>query len=741
VIGRVRLAAVAAVATFVLAAGTAQAFTAHGSAEQVYVTGLAASQQMSLLNAAGRTVQKGQADAQGGLLFRNVTPGAGYRVKPTSAGATSDPLTVLTTGSAPPSTDVYNQKLPSSGYGYLTTRDGTKLAIYVHPPQDVTDVIGGLHLPPLPLGPSPTLIEYAGYGYADPAGPQSGIATIANLMGFTVVDVNMRGTGCSGGAFDFFEPLQGLDGYDVIETVARQPWVLRHKVGMMGISYGGISQLFTAETDPPSLAAISPLSVIDNTQTTLYPGGILNTGFAVEWAKERVHDALPASPTGGQPWAYKRIQQGDQVCRDNQALHGEAVDLLAKVRANDHYVPAVADPLSPITFVNKINVPVFMACQWTDEQTGGHCPDLAEHFTGTQRKWVTFTNGTHVDSLDPATLNRLYDFLMLYVAGRPPSSGAIVIHAASPLIYQTAMGIQGVTLPRDPIQEQPTYQSALAAFQAQFPIRVLFDNGAGSSRPGVPQPGFEQSFAGFPIPGTTARAWYLSADGTLNDQRAARAGVDAFTWNAHARPLTDFTGDTAGGKNGLWTETPPYHWAPPPAGSAVSYTTASLAANTTVIGAGAVRVWVRSSKSNVDLQATISEIRPDGKETFVQGGWVRANARKLDKRKSTPLEPVLSLRAKDVRPMPRKRYVKVTIPLYYEGHAYRAGSRIRLTITAPNGDQPIWAFAETSPKGTAKVRIAATKRKPSSLLLPVVGGVSVPTGLPPCPGLRGEPCR
>ena len=30
---------------------------------------------------------------------------------------------------------------------------------------------------------------------------------------------------------------------------------------------------------------------------------------------------------------------------------------------------------------------------------------------------------------------------------------------------------------------------------------------------------------------------------------------------------------------------------------------------------------------------------------------------------------------------------------------------------------------------------------PSRLLLPVVPGVSAPTGLPPCPGLRGEPCR
>ena len=95
-----------------------------------------------------------------------------------------------------------------------------------------------------------------------------------------------RGTGCSGGAFDFFEPLQSPDGYDVIETIARQPWALHHKVGMMGISYGGISQLFTAQTRPPSLEAISPLSVLDATATTLYPGGVLNNGFAVAWAQE-----------------------------------------------------------------------------------------------------------------------------------------------------------------------------------------------------------------------------------------------------------------------------------------------------------------------------------------------------------------------------------------------------------------------------------------------------------------------
>ena len=279
-------------------------------------------------------------------------------------------------------------------------------------------------------------------------------------MGYTVVDVNMRGTGCSGGAFDFFEPLQNLDGYDIIETVARQPWVAHGKVGMLGISYGGISQLFTAQTRPPSLAAITPLSVIDQVQTTLYPGGILNTGFAFNWAQERAREALPAGPDAGQPWAYQRIQEGDQTCADNQALHPEAVDLLQKVRDNDHYVPEVADPLSPITFVDKIDVPVFMACQWTDEQTGGHCPTLAKQHDRHRQEVV------HVHQRDARRLagardlQPLFDFLELYVAREAPILKSAVIQASAPVVFQAIFGINGVTLPPDPIQLQPTYEPA-----------------------------------------------------------------------------------------------------------------------------------------------------------------------------------------------------------------------------------------------------------------------------------------
>jgi predicted acyl esterase len=720
------LTAQAGSASATAAVGAKGSFVVRGSAEQVYATGARANAQLVLSRGAHRIAGQ-RADALGGALFRHVAPGAGYRVSQASPGVVrSAPVTVLSDRSAPPSTRSYQQRLPASGYGYLTTRDGTRLAIDVH-------------LPAGP-GPYPTLIEYAGYGYANPAGPESGISAIANVLGFAVVDVNMRGTGCSGGAFDYFEPLQGLDGYDVIETVARQPWVLHHRVGMMGISYGGISQLFVGATDPPSLAAITPLSVIDNTATTLYPGGILNTGFALSWAKDRVHDAKPASATGGQPWALKRIQQGDQVCRGNQALHGEAVDLIAKTHANRFYVPSVADPLAPITFVHRIKVPTYLACQWTDEQTGGHCADLAQHFTGTRRKWFTFTNGAHIDSLDPATFNRWYDFLELYVARQAPHLSSAA-RAVAPTIYKAAMGVSGVTLPADQIQQEPSYGAALSAFEHLRPVRILFDNGAGSSTPLAPTPSFEQSFSRFPLPGTVARSWYLAHGGALSATSPHRSGVDSFTWDPRARPPTDFTGDTSGGTNGLWTTTPSYDWRQNPPGSALGYVTSRLGSDTTVVGGGALQAWIRASTPNVDLQVTVSEVRPDGNETFVQGGWLRTSERKLDPTKSTLLAPVPSLRRADVAPLPHGRWAAVTIPLYYEGHVYRRGSRIRITITAPGGDQPIWGFADVSPTTRTNVAVAFSAQRPSRLILPVVPGVHAHAALPPCPGLRGEPCR
>jgi putative CocE/NonD family hydrolase len=283
---------------------------------------------------------------------------------------------------------------------------------------------------------------------------------------------------------------------------------------------------------------------------------------------------------------------------------------------------------------------------------------------------------------------------------------------------------------------------------------VLFDNGAGtepgaSSNPGDPYPGFEQSFSAIPVPGTTARTWYVGPAGALTAQSPATSGTNSFAANARALPLTDYGTNT--GTGGLWGNASQWdwRWQQNAAGTAVSYLTAPLTANTTVVGSGAVNLWVRSSTPDVDLVATVSEVRPDGNETFVQNGYIRASERKLAtnsnnifKRPSTALEPIPTFTTADASPMPAGQFVNVVVPLYYQGHAYRTGSRIRLTIAAPNGSQPIWSFEETQPAGTsAKVSIAFSGSMPSKLILPVVPGVNVPSALPACPSLRNQPCR
>ncbi len=162
-----------------------------------------------------------------------------------------------------------------------------------------------------------------------------------------------------------------------------------------------------------------------------------------------------------------------------------------------------------------------------------------------------------------------------------------------------------------------------------------------------------------------------------------------------------------------------------------------------------MHLWVKSSTPDVDLQATISEVRPDGNETFVQNGWLRASKRKLATSSNnllgqtpTLLQPIPTMLASDLEPMPADQFVPVVIPLYFQGHAYRAGSRIRVVISAPNGSQPVWSFGETQPAGgTATESIAFSPSMPSSLILPIVPGLSVPSAMPPCPSLRNEPCR
>jgi len=698
-------------------------FSVGGSVEQVSVVGSRPHTKLRLITHDGQTVGRGTADAAGSYLFRDVVPGEGYVVaQGTTAKTTSPPVRVLAPSDTP-SQSFYDGQALAPGYQYLTTRDGTRLAVNV--------VLPG----PPEAGPYPTVIEYSGYDPANPKGTQAA-SRIAQSLGYATVGINLRGTGCSGGAWRYFEPLQGLDGYDAVEIVAAQPWVLHHKVAMVGISYSGITQLFVAQTQPPHLAAITPLSVIADTyRGVLYPGGILNTGFAVPWAQDRQSDAAPA-PGGGQGWAKRRIAAGDTTCAANQALRRQSGDVLAQIRASADDVSAKLDTLAPELFVDRIKVPTFLAGALQDEQTGGQWPAMIDHFAPGVPVRVTITNGTHAEAFGPDVITRWAEFLDFYVARRIPSIPAQA-RANAAAGYVRLVGTP-VDLPPDRFAGETNFDAALARYEAERPIRVLFDNGAGGA-PGAPVPGFEASFDRWPVPGARATNFYFGPHGTLGRTlpTPSSGGTDTYRYDPAAMPATSHPSSD----DDYFAALPNYKWKPLPDGLGVAYLTDPLEHSAVALGPVSADLWLQSTARDVDLEVVITEVRPDGKETYVQSGWLRASRRKLDASASTPLAPVPTYTRADRAPLPRDRFVKVRVPVFPISHAFRAGSRIRVVVQAPGGNRPRWAFAAIPAQGRVTNTIARTVAHPSRLVLPILEGLDVSTPLPACPALRGQPCR
>jgi predicted acyl esterase len=701
------------------------ALDVHPGIGLIAVSGTDPGTELVLLDRHLREVEHGATDRFGSFVFRDLDQGGQYFLA--AAGAVT-PVKVLVFGKNPDASFYHAQTL-SEGFQYIRARDGTLLAAMVRPPLGKT----------LAQGPFPTVVEYSGYAAADPDNPQPS-TLIASALGFATVGVNMRGSGCSGGVLDLFDLPTTADGYDVIETVAAPPWAASGKVGMVGITFPGISQLFVGGARPPHLAALAPLSVIaDIYRAPGFPGGIFNNGFSETWLQERKDDAAPA-PEGGQSYAVQRVNAGDTTCLANQRLRLQTLDPLEFTRANPFYVPSLMDQRSPINWVANIEVPTFLSSAWQDEQTGGDFASMLFRLPVRPDVKITVLNGVHSSTLDPDVIFNWLAFLDLYVAHRVPDPTFLAV--ISPIIYSMILG-EGTPVPPLPANRFAgitDFDLALHLFEADPHVRVLMENGAGSPIAGLPAPTFELGFAAWPPPDLTATTWYFGPNGTLTGRRPRHqdVGTDGYRPDPDARPAQTIPGQ---GQSESWEIMPPYDWRPLVDGTAVAYATPPLAANTTIAGPGSVDVWLRSSAPDTDLQVTLTEIRPDGLETYVQNGWLRASHRRLDHARSTVIEPRQTHLEKDAAPLPAGAFAKVRVGLFAVAHVFRAGSRIRISLEAPGGDRTRWRFDTPSTGGAVLNEIAHGPMSPSRLVLAVVPNGAAPAELPPCPGLRGEPCR
>lgn len=611
---------------------------------------------------------------------------------------------------------------PAPIYGYITMSDGVTLKYQALLPDPA--VWGP--------GPYPLVMDYSGYLPAQTI--YDGLHDRFRESGYGVIGLNIRGTHCSGGYFDYFEPRQSLDGKEAIEYLTQAPtrpaWS-NGRLAMVGKSYPGITQLFVAAQRPKGLVAIVPGHVFgDLYRDVPFPGGILNATFAGAWSGQRAAETMYS----GWAWYFPN-HTDDTQCRDNQVGHipNTAVNPFVQATYNQYDGPLFWER-SPWWWADEIDVPTLLVESWQDEQVGSRASHLIERFRpGLPWRFVA-ANGDHGEYYGERVLPQIYRFLEYTLRGVPTGT-PLASNFGDVLGYESASRRADIVAMGFPAATE-------AQYWAENPVSINFENGAAGGR----KPAFTKSFSTWPPAETAAARLYLRADGSMTDaphpdpaRTTPLESVNARLGGAVDYAYAPYAGTQERGVQGISGVTPGNWQRRPPQGTFAAFTSAPFSASRLYLGSGSADLWISSTMPDTDLEVVLTEVRPDGQELFVQKGWLRASHRLEDSRFSRALRPWQSHRIGDAAPLVAAHPTLARVEIFPFGHAVRAGSRLRLWVNAPQILPDLWGFAALPTP--AVNTIYASGWYPSSLALPEIAGATVPTGYPACGTLRNQPCR
>jgi putative CocE/NonD family hydrolase len=493
------------------------------------------------------------------------------------------------------------------------------------------------------------------------------------LRGFAVAVVDVRGTGGSQGNLDenYFSPREERDGYDLVEYLGTQPWSTG-KVGMSGGSYVGITQFKTAETDPPHLAAIAPDEALADIYNDAYaPGGILSLSFDAQYL------AVQGGPGLVTPNTDASMIPGTITAKQQQATGRQvAFDYLENPFDDRFYADR-----SPITQVGNIKVPVFVEDGWRDAFEAG---DIRMFEALAARHGV------------PTYLN------------------------VGPCTHK---GCGGPEAPTD----NPPNQDNVEAQEIRFDQRYLM--GMDVTLPSPVRLYDQQAnryadASSWPPPETSFERQYLDRDAITAARPPASTG-------------SYFTNPAAGFSMSLDEEgtvaASPY--VPTDQrledGQGLTWRGPSLTQPMTLAGPIALHLVASSSESDTDWFAKVSDVAPDGSESIVSEGQLRASMRALAPG-STPEEPLETLTTR--QPLTPGQFYDFEIAIAPTDYTFAPGHRLQLRLTSGNlpnalpgtltldeADPAASGFTPIAP-GTNTVRFGGADG--TSLLLPVYGSAS-----------------
>lgn len=474
---------------------------------------------------------------------------------------------------------------------------------------------------PLP-GPFPVVLGMTPYSRNGVCGcyPPDFWAT-RGMVG-AVVDV--RGTGGSGGNLDgnFFSPREARDGYNVIEYLGKQPYSTG-KVGMAGGSYVGITQYLAAEQQPPHLAAIAPqVAISDLYREGFAHGGIPSLSFDAQYIA--VQGAPGAAGANTDPFLLEETLKA----KLGQSPPGTiAFDYLARPDDDAFYRDR-----SPIYRADAIEVPTLIIGGWRDGLLRG-APEMYARLS--RRRGVE--TRLHIDPCTHkgcgAPLAPLTD---------PPGREDV-----SALVFEfLEKHLNGARTPDRPrvrfyLQSKNEYVDAdrwpPAGARSQ---RLDLGLGTLGATGGVPVGG-EQTYttnpaSGFSMAfnkyGTVAATPYLPIDQRLE------------------------------GANGL------------------TFRTAVLNKPLDLVGPANLHLVAASSASDTDWYAKLSDVAPDGSESLIEEGALRASHRALDPARSTPARPYHT--HTDPTPVEPNRFYGYDVEIWPTAYRLAPGHRLQLRLTS-----------------------------------------------------------
>lgn len=581
---------------------------------------------------------------------------------------------------------------PTHETGYIPVATGTDQAALLHYKVMLPDpTVWG-------PGPFPAVIDYSGYLPA--VNVYDGLDDRFVGAGYAVVGLNIRGTGCSSGKFDYFEPVQARDGAEAIEWLAERDWS-NGRFAMVGKSYPGITQAFVAAERPEPLKAIVPGHIFaDLYRDVPFPGGIMNATFAGAWSAQRVYEGNLYGPV-------HTFETQDAQCALNQRDHvaNPAFNPLVRLLTQMWDGPIFRER-SPWEFADRIDVPVFLIESWQDEQVGSRGTHLLERLRPELPWRFLATNGDHGEYYGDRVFPEILRFLSYHLKQEVPA--------------------QDVAADPDDATSQ-SFEDALDEYLDEDPVTINWENGAAGGR----LPAWTETYEDWPVPDLEEWRLNLSHDGGLTED-VPDAGTTRYSY-------VPVAGSQERGGQSI-KDLPPASWSDrPPEGTFASFTTQPLESDHVLLGSASLDLWLSSTAPDTDVEVTLSEVRPDGQEVFVQQGWLRASHRAEDPNWSTELRPFQTHLLADSLPLVPGQPSLLRVEIFPFGHAFRAGSKVRVSVAAPHVKPDLWGFATLPVPAVNSIYTGGAFR--SSLVLPLIDEATAEAGYPTCGTLRNQPCR